>query len=139
MCLRVSSTAKIQIAQSDIECYKIVYYKFGNYSTPYFGEPINDMAILGRAPFCPKTSFPTEPDYECKIYGGAIHAYAYVDDARNALDWAKIIGKLKNYQVFRCKIPTGTRFWQGFADDGKLAIAAEKIVFEKRVAKTKKS
>ena len=140
MCL-YSNFKEPQIAQEDIECYKLLRpYDEGKYETFYLGIRINPDVLNGKSPLVAKKLFcdgQISPNYDLiesvrllkyKIRDGFIHTFLYKEDF-------EAIG-FKNYSVFRCIIPKGTPYHTGMfpvKGNNYSALCSSEIIFKEKI------
>jgi len=136
MCL-YSKTDKAKRAIENIVCYKIVIKIDGDkcYKTPYFHAVINDNIINGKEDF--KASGKKnikENSLDFCVEGGFVHTF---DNLEKAFIIKSFLKKYHaafgcsalEYSIFRCIIPKGTFYFEGYDSD----YASRKIRFVEMV------
>lgn len=127
---------KEQIAQTDIECWKVVHF-----TTDYFGReiavtPIQERRISRRI-LSGKSYFRARGFKETYVYDrrsgervvkrGFIHVFSNIEAAQKFITSSCFLGQISNDQIRKCVIPKGTKYYK--SSDKWSEYAARKIKF----------
>ena len=142
MCLYSDSRAAM-VAEKDIECYKLVRPYYGRndeYATYFMCFKIDADIVNGEKPLVGEKIFvdgqisenfdtlPSIRDYKYKIRDNYIHTFANLEDFET-------LG-FKNFNVFKCVIPKGAKFFMGqFPIRGNSldAFCSSEIIFKEKI------
>lgn len=136
MCTIVKSRISKR-SEEDLVCYKILEIEFGNknYQTPYTYFPVSTDIINGKEPLIAenkeslrKTQF--ESGTYWSVNGGYIHTYMDLECAKNKILTLRETYDTSIFNLFKCIIPKGTKYYVGF-NDGFLIEEAESYASEK--------
>lgn len=129
MCLTTTKYC-FRYAKQDIVCYKVLFYSsnYDVYRTPYKMAAIPNNVLSGEQTFKAEGRGITRclGNNEKEIYGGYIHVFKTLEDAKYFCD--------NSDDIFECIIPQGTRYAKG-TFDCRNAYAAKEIRFVKKVNK----
>lgn len=139
MCL-TTKTSVCSVSEKEIKCYKVLLWDDGMYVTPYQRIFVPKLVREGNIPFFADGEKNIGKDY-CEetlsdsylIGKGFIHTYKYLGSAR---DFKKHVEKMYPNLVgtiFECKIPIGTKYYEGQDDYFETSFASEKIMFKKQI------
>lgn len=139
MCL-TTKTSVCSVSEKEIKCYKVLLWDNGEYMTPYQKAFVPKLVREGNVPFFADGEKNIGMDYcvetllDSYIIGkGFIHTYKYFGSAS---DFKKHLEKLYTNPVcaiFECKIPIGTKYYEGQDDFFEASFASEKIMFKKQL------
>ena len=114
MCLKLSEKRLPSVAEHDIICYKMLRFRkqayWSFYETPYANMLVSDRIINGEENLKPWPEIRITGPMQ-KIDQGFIHTYANLDDAKHQQKWISQAGD--TYDIFKCIIPKGTKFYDG--------------------------
>lgn len=135
MCLSVGHNL-VLVATEDITCYKIVVCDDkGRWCTAYKHTQLSEEQLSGKKPFYADGVFVNNIfiTIDRKVEGGAIHTFFDVKDAayhaehKNFPDFGVYEG-----HVYRCIIPKGTIYIEGFYGGDK-SYASKEIIFKEKI------
>lgn len=114
MCLSLNEKRLPSVAEHDIICYKVLQFHnkafYSLYETPYAKMFVSDRIISGKENLKPWPEIRiTGPMQE--VSQGFIHTYTYLDHAKLQQAWLNEAGR--TYDIFKCIIPKGTKFYDG--------------------------
>lgn len=118
MCL-VTKDRKAQIAEEDIECYKLLAYlpKTNKYVSPYqsyFEWDVNNRKAVTNKEKTSKIPSAVPGDYV--IEGGVFHTFKKVDPVAKFIFAREDSVKSKlRYALALCVIPKGSKYYSGWA------------------------
>ena len=132
-------------AKKDIVCYKVIQLVCSSdgkevTQTPYQYFTVPKDVINGKKPFIAKTErgtivtdrmFERYKRYLGEINGCAIHTFAAKTRAKADADELKA-GWGGRFRIYKCIIPEGTLYYNGFYN-GRKSFASQKIVFKEVV------
>jgi hypothetical protein len=150
MCLKLTSTPNVKVAEEDIVCYKVVTRdrKYGHtkYRSPYLDRIISYGAKLDNVPVVAKLGRKEVSESDFKeglvlteeygrfvIKGGAIHSYANKADALDSLnDYFRRLfaDKYTTYFLVECIIPKGTPYYVGKNYDDEKNYASRELIYK---------
>ena len=142
MCLRASSN-KIQKAEQDIVCYKILVKEEmmdAQYRTPYMNFPVHNGYISGKLDFgAHKPTKLEEPSvimgrkhHKYRVAEGFIHTYANIKSAKKQALYISNF-TTNNCEVFECIIPKGVEYYEGIDCTLSKSYASSKIRFVNKI------
>lgn len=139
MCL-TTKTSVCSVSEKEIKCYKVLLWDEGIYVTPYQKTFVPKRVIEGYLPFFADGEINIGLDY-CEetlsdsylIGKGFIHTYKYLGSARDFKRHLEIMHPNSVWAIFECKIPVGTKYYEGQDDFFETSFASEKIMFKKQL------
>lgn len=132
MCLHVDVDTKIETANEDIICYKILRKRGNSLSFSLYMDFLYELKTLytldGKLQIIPETVF---GNIEFGVHKG-FHVYVYEADARREYEFLINRGYY-HIGVYKCRIPKGANFMRGlFGDKPSIASDAIEILEEIR-------
>ena len=122
---------RIKKAKEDIVCYKVLCIHNGNLFTPYTADEVPSQIYKGGLPMVgePLKSrrFFRRIFHSDLIEEGYIHTFRIEQCARNTTRYFERRG-IKT-RIFKCVIPKGTYYYQGFERD----YASEQIIYKQEL------
>jgi hypothetical protein len=125
---------KEQIAQTDIECWKVVHFTTNVFGrkiavTPIQKRRISRRILSGKSYFRARgykeVYFYDKRSGEKVIKRGFIHVFSNIEDAQKFITWSCL--SMLNDQIRKCVIPKGTKYYK--SSDKWSEYAARKIKF----------
>lgn len=125
---------KEQIAQTDIECWKVVHFTTNVFGRKIAVTPIKQRRISRRI-LSGKSYFRARGPKEVYVYdsrigkrvveGGFIHVFSNIEAAQNFIGTSRL--SRLNDQIRKCVIPKGTKYYK--SSDDWCEYAAREIKF----------
>lgn len=141
MCL-YTKTNEPKIAEQDITCYKVMMVMETPikdvYRTPFQDKIVSIDVINGNKPYvanCKGTAKRVVNSWkEYSIDEGFIHTIRDLDDAKWLYKHINEYWVTSNTPVlFSCKIPKGTKYFEGHDSNLKSGFSSEQIVFQEKL------
>ena len=121
MCLSLNEKRLPSVAEHDIICYKVLQFRkqahWYFYETPYAEMLVSDRIISGEKNLKPWPEIRITGPMQ-NISQGFIHTYANLEHAKLQQAWlsekqAWLNEIIRAYDIFKCIIPKGTKFYDG--------------------------
>lgn len=141
MCL-YSKSKEPKTAEEDIVVYKCLRSvkerysssKYRNLNSIFMDEPVtHGENHVGKVLTGKNWREPKIDDGMYKIGPGYIHAYTYIEDAKNTIRDHFIGMEWYHPVIVEAVIPKGTKYYEGRDGYGTMSLAAEKMVLGKHI------
>lgn len=119
MCTYLNPNYKVEIAEEDIVCYKIVNAE-SSYCTSYYQNFKYDFGEVYKSNYFS----PEDPWEGGEIKDGAFHSYKELDSAFVDIE------DMKDVSIVRCHIPKGSKYVLGYDWDDFPCYVSDKIVID---------
>lgn len=132
MCLFINNSSQ-KVAGEDIICYKILQecrLEGHPYMSPFIEQPIISEIIFGLYPYVGLGDRTIKEDSfgHLIITEGYIHTYKYKIVAEEMCNYyANLFNN--DCHLFECKIPAGSKYYEGLDDNFLATYASDKIIF----------